>query len=166
MRMNKTRFAPIENQKITNYFGVGLGYKPCPNLMQMRSSTSRNACVDTLIWATKCRHEPVPITFEYEWPPSIKSPNDTELLHIRRSTVEEDPQRIPIYGTKGGTRLNYKRAWLSSSKESSLILLGETLSNSTLKFHFSNRHWLKHRSKSHRVPHSGLCFADLSVEAN
>ena len=43
--MNKTRTAPIDNQKITNHFGIGLGYKPCPNLMQMRSSTSWNACI-------------------------------------------------------------------------------------------------------------------------
>ena len=109
---------------------------------------------------------PTLITYEYEWPPSIKSPNDTEFLDIRRSTVEEDPQRIPIYGTKGGTRLSYKRVWLSSSKVSSLILLGETLSNLTLRFPFPNRHWLKYRSKSHPVPHGGLCFASLHSEAD
>ena len=92
--------------------------------------------------------------------------NDIEFLDIRRSTVEEDPQRIPIYSTRGDTRLSYKRVWLSSSKVSLLILLGETLSNSSLRFPFPNRHWLKHWSKSHRVSHSGLCFASLHTETD
>ena len=44
--------------------------------------------------------------------------------------------------------------------------LGKTLSNSLLKFPSLNHHWLKHRSKSYRVPHSGFCFAGLYPEAN
>ena len=106
------------------------------------------------------------ITFEYEWPPSIKSSNNTEFMYIRRSTVKKNLQMIPIYGIKEAPDRAIKGSDLPLSKVSSLILLGEILSKSRLRFPLPNRHWLKYRSKSHRVPHNDLYFAGLNLEAD
>jgi len=40
---NVTRAAPMEVQKITNHIGIDWGNNPCPNLIQMRSSTMQIA---------------------------------------------------------------------------------------------------------------------------
>ena len=89
-----------------------------------------------------------------------------KYLLNRHTTVEEDLKGDTHLWPKDGAWGSYIRTRDIPIKVSSLILLGETLSNSRLRFLFPNCHWLKHRSKSHRVSHGGLCFVGLSLEAN
>ena len=104
---------------------------------------------------------PPSITSDHKWLASVKSPNISKLWHIRRSTRQRRYSEDTHLRHKDTPGELYKRA---------VFPYWGRFTNSLKKLcHFNDSgssyqsyYWFRHRSKSHRVPHDGFCFADYS----
>ena len=110
-----------------------------------------------------------------DYPPSHLSMNDSHQSNCR---IAQSPcmfgarqtrkivKRYSFKTWERTPRMNFIKGAVFPHQGKFTKLLREILSNSTFRFPSLNHHWLKYRSKSHRVPYGGLCFVGLSLETN